>query len=82
MVPPPNELCSIPGLGLVPDQEIRRYKLHPKPGSSCFEVLTHRGHQHRTFFGALVGCSRRYIYATISSADAREELFAIQYCVV
>ncbi|GFO28847.1 hypothetical protein PoB_005535200 [Plakobranchus ocellatus] len=25
MVHPPNELCGIPGLGLVPDQEIRRY---------------------------------------------------------
>ncbi|GFO45581.1 hat family dimerization domain [Plakobranchus ocellatus] len=25
IVPPPNELCGIPGLGLVPDQEIRRY---------------------------------------------------------
>ncbi|GFN82149.1 hypothetical protein PoB_000865500 [Plakobranchus ocellatus] len=77
MVPPPNELCSIPGLGLVPDQEIRRYKLHPKPGSSCFEVLIHRGHQHRTFFGTLplrqyqiLWVARRYIYATVSSADA------------
>ncbi|GFO12400.1 hypothetical protein PoB_003890500 [Plakobranchus ocellatus] len=25
MVPPPNELCGIPRLGLVPDQEIQRY---------------------------------------------------------
>ncbi|GFN97539.1 hypothetical protein PoB_002404500 [Plakobranchus ocellatus] len=53
MVPPPNELCGIPGLGLVPDQEIRRYKLHPKPGSNCFEVLTYRGDQHRKIFGTL-----------------------------
>ncbi|GFN91462.1 hypothetical protein PoB_001796800 [Plakobranchus ocellatus] len=25
MVPPPNELCGIPGLGLVPDPEIQCY---------------------------------------------------------
>ncbi|GFO30249.1 hypothetical protein PoB_005675400 [Plakobranchus ocellatus] len=59
MVPTPNELCGISGLGLVPHQEIRRNKLHPKPGSSCFEVLTHRSHQHRTFLGlCLCGSSK------------------------
>ncbi|GFO25124.1 hypothetical protein PoB_005162900, partial [Plakobranchus ocellatus] len=88
MVPPPNELSGIPGLGLVPDQEIRRYKLHPKPGSSCFEVLTHRRHQHRPFLGlCLCGSSkscrlkRRHIYATVSSADA-ERTFSLYNTVL
>ncbi|GFO03919.1 hypothetical protein PoB_003042400 [Plakobranchus ocellatus] len=33
MVLPPNELCCIPGLGLVPDQEIRRYIQNLSPAA-------------------------------------------------
>ncbi|GFO48150.1 hypothetical protein PoB_007465500 [Plakobranchus ocellatus] len=87
MVPPPSELCGIPGLGLVPDQEIRRYKLHPKPGSSqsspteninighflglCLCGSTNSYWWDSAFAAVpiLIGCTRRYIYATVSSAD-------------
>ncbi|GFO29335.1 SET and MYND domain-containing protein 4-like [Plakobranchus ocellatus] len=51
MVPPPNELCGIPGFGLVPDQEIRHYIQNLGPAalkSSPTEAI-----KHRTFFGTL-----------------------------
>ncbi|GFN99252.1 hypothetical protein PoB_002575800 [Plakobranchus ocellatus] len=74
---PPNELCGIPGLGLVPDQEIRLYIQNLGPAAlksspteaikinieyfwdSAFEAVPN-----------LVGCTRRYIDATVRFADA------------
>ncbi|GFN88389.1 hat family dimerization domain [Plakobranchus ocellatus] len=87
MVPPPNELCSIPGLGLVPDQEIRRYIQNLGPAalkSSPTEAINIEHFWNTAFeaFPNLVGWARRYIYAIVSSADAESSfsLYNIVLC--
>ncbi|GFO23740.1 hypothetical protein PoB_005024500 [Plakobranchus ocellatus] len=54
---------------------------HQRPWSSCFEVLIHKAIniEHFCNFASeavpnLVGCTRRYIYATVSSADAERSV--------
>ncbi|GFO13474.1 hypothetical protein PoB_003997900 [Plakobranchus ocellatus] len=74
MVPPPNELRGIPRLGLVPDQEIRRYIQNLSPAamkSSPTEAINIEHFLGLCLCGSStsLGCTRRYIYATVSSAD-------------
>ncbi|GFN90574.1 hypothetical protein PoB_001708000 [Plakobranchus ocellatus] len=75
MVPPRNELCGIPGLGLVPDQEIRHYIQNLGPAALKCSPTEAINIEHFLGFclcgsSKPIGCARRYIYATVSSADA------------
>ncbi|GFO40496.1 hat family dimerization domain [Plakobranchus ocellatus] len=75
MVPPPNKLSGTPGLALQPYQEIRPYikDLGPAALKSSPTEAINREHFGNFAFEAvpnLVGCTRRFIYATVSSADA------------
>ncbi|GFO20663.1 CGG triplet repeat-binding protein 1 [Plakobranchus ocellatus] len=86
MVPPPNQLYGIPGLRLVPDQEIRRYMKDLGPAalkSSPTEAINIEHFWNSAFETVpnLVACARRYIYATVSSADA-ERSFSLYNIVL
>ncbi|GFN86900.1 hypothetical protein PoB_001340600 [Plakobranchus ocellatus] len=82
MVPPPNKLCGNPGLGLVPDQA-----LHPKLGPAALKSSPTEAINVEHFLGLclvalpnLVGCARRYVYATVSSADAENSFSYTTLC--
>ncbi|GFN88472.1 hypothetical protein PoB_001497800 [Plakobranchus ocellatus] len=83
MVPPPNKICGIPGLGLVPDQEIIHYIKNlglAALKSSPTEAISIEHFRNSAYEAVsnFVGSTRHYIYATVRSADA-ERSFSLQY---
>ncbi|GFN74653.1 hypothetical protein PoB_000115900 [Plakobranchus ocellatus] len=84
MVPPPNELCGLPGLGLAPDQEIQRYIKDLGPAalkSSPTEAISieHFWNSAPEAVPNLVSCTRPNIYASVSSDDAESERSFLLY---
>ncbi|GFO42832.1 hat family dimerization domain [Plakobranchus ocellatus] len=83
MVPPLNELCGIPGLGLARDQEIRRYiqNLGAAALKSSPTEAINIEHFWHTAFEAVPNLAGLHTATAVRSADA-EESFSLYNIVL